>query len=102
MNLLGGSSLADAPVGDVEEMADCRHQGGQVPLVDAALSESRREEFKQLNPLLDAVRLGRRRDFDPLLDDTDRAFQWVRDWPAKPCSGRPRRTAACTGGATTK
>lgn len=70
----GPSSLVDAPVGDVEEMADGRHQDGQVPLVDAALCESRGEEFKQLNPLLDVVWLSRRWNFDVLLDDTDRAF----------------------------
>ena len=71
---LGGSSLADAPVGDVEEMVDCRHQGGQVPLVDAALSESRGEEFKQLDPLPHVAWLSRRWNFDVVLDDTDRPF----------------------------
>jgi hypothetical protein len=67
-------SLPDAPLGDVEETVDGRHQDGQVPLVDATLSEPRAEEFEQLDPFVDVVGFGGRGDFDALLDDTDRAF----------------------------
>lgn len=69
---LGPSLLVDAPVCDVEEMVDGRHQGGQVPLVDAALGESCGEEFKQFDQLLNVAWFGWRRNFDALLDDTDR------------------------------
>ena len=66
------SALADAPIGDLDQAVDGRHQGGQIPLVDSALGEPCGEDFEQLDPFVDVAWFGpRHRNLDALLDDTN-------------------------------
>jgi len=66
------SALPDAPIGDLDQAVDGRHQGGQIPLVDSALGEPCGEDFEQLDPSVDVAWFGpRHRNFDALLNDTN-------------------------------